>query len=256
LAVAVALALAAPRAHADGTVLQGPAHEPLTTPSRLGVETDIATFDLGGQRGSYVNVAALYDWGPTDTFVLRARLPVDTLYLAGQAARTGIGDVGLRAKYRLYKDGERLLVFAGVDEQFPTGASHLGIGGGAIQVTPYVTAGFKTYKLIVYLGVGDVISLHPRSAQPADYIDPGSDHEVREDLGLTWNADKQVRLGAAVSGVTVLVPSAFGQSLLTGGGSFVYAPTPSFKLSLIAQLPIAGEHRFEEKGSFGVYYYF
>ena len=252
----IAAATLAPRWAFGGIASSGPPQEPLLTSSRVGVESVWATFDVNGQRGQFVGVAARGDYRLSRRVGLRLEVPIYTLHLDGQETHAGLGDVELRVRV-LVLDAHAWRLYAGLADQLPTGQTSLGIGQGATQLTPYVTAGYRHNKLVVYGAVADAFVIRSPSATAApDWVDPSTDHELRYGLGALLELSDAFYGNVAVTGITELVPSSPGRSLCTGGASLGFQPNDHWKLVLGAQLPIAGEHRYDAKGLVSVYYFF
>jgi hypothetical protein len=256
-AIGFAAALLFPTAHASAQDIgvSGP-REPPVVSSRFGVESTWASFDLGGARGSYVGLGARGDWRASPRVGLRLFVPAYVLSLDGQDSHTGVGDVDLRVRVLLLDSGD-WRVFAGLSDQLPTGSTSLGLGQGAPQITPFVTAGWRRDPVVVYASVADAIAWRSTFQAPrVDYVDPSTDHELRYLLGALFAFGDHVYAGAAFTAVTVLAPSALGETLLTGGVAVGVIPAKHWKLVAGGQLPIAGEHRFDAKATLAAYVFF
>jgi hypothetical protein len=234
----------------------GPPREPLVITPRAGIETGWTRFDLNGTRGDFYDVTARLDVRASHIVGLRALLPVYALDLDGRSTRVGLGDAELRVRV-LVLDDHDWRMFVGLADQLPTGNNGLGLGQDGTQLSPFVTAGWRTGGLVLYGTVADVIALHSQGNPPGfDYVDPSSDHEARYSLGAIFDAFGPVYANAAVSGITVLTPSQAGDTLVYGGLAIGLLLGESWKIVTTAQLPIAGEHRFESKVGLNLYFYF
>jgi hypothetical protein len=148
-------------------------------------------------------------------------------------------------------------MFVGLADQLPTGDNGIGVGQGGTQLSPFVTAGWRSGGLVAYGTLADVIALHSRGNPPAfDYVDPSTDHEARYSLGAIFDAFGPVYANAALTGVTVLTPSQAGDTFVYGGVAIGLLLGEYWKLVASAQLPIAGDHRFESKLGLSLYFYF
>jgi hypothetical protein len=232
------------------------AREGLTIAPRIGVESSWTSFDLQGTRGEAWGIAGRIDLKLSRVVGVRVIAPVYVLRLDGQGAQVGPGDAELRARFMLY-DANDWRVFVGVLDQLPTGASSLGMGQQANQVTAFATAGWKTGPLVVYGIAGDTVALRTQDRPaPVDYVDPGTDHELRYTVGGIYAFDDAAYLAAAIDGTTVLVPSAAGDTLFTGGIAAGLLPGRRWKVVASARVPLAGEHRFESKLGLDAYVFF
>jgi hypothetical protein len=224
--------------------------------SRLGVESVWAAFDLQGATGDFLGVVARGDVRLSPTVSTRLEVPVYTLHLNGQDARTGVGDIELRTRIRLY-DAHNWRLYFGLSDQMPTGNASLGLGQNATQLTPYVTGGYRWGPIVVFGLVADAIAIRPPgAAQPNDYVDPGSDDELRYTVGAIVEFSDAVYANVALSAITDLVPGEVGRTLAIASASLGFAPSSTWKFVGGLQLPAAGDHLFEEKVVGGVYYFF
>ena len=243
-------------AHVEGGEIQlpGAGHD------RVGVELETARFDLAGTRGTYFTAIARADWAATRRLTLRARVPLQLLDLEGQppgqSGREGLGDVELRLRYRLTMR-DPLLVAVGYTGQLPTGDAARGLGGGALQVAPYVTAGYRIGGTVVFATLNDTVTLRGGSTpRYVNYVDPNSDHELRYNAGLIYFFSDVVAANALVSGTTLLADDARGRTLFTAGAQLGIAPLPSVRVVAGGQLPLAGERRFDWKANAALIYSF
>jgi hypothetical protein len=224
--------------------------------SRLGVESVWAAFDLQGTTGDFVGVVARGDLRLSPIVSTRLEVPVYTLQLSGQGTRIGVGDIELRTRIRLY-DAHNWRLYFGLSDQMPTGNSSLGLGQKATQLTPFLTGGYRWGPVVIYGVVADAVVIRqPGAPQPTDYVDPGSDHELRYSLGAIVEFSSAIYANAGLSAITDLVPGEVGRSLAIASASLGVAPSPTWKFVCGLQLPAGGEHLFEEKVVGGLYYFF
>jgi hypothetical protein len=215
---------------------------------RPGAETEATGFNLEGQRGSFVGVTPRLEYAPTETVSTRLRAPYYWLSLDGDPdTRHGIGDVELRLRLNVRR-AEPVKVALGWDLQMPTGSKHEGLGEGAVQVTPWVTAGLRLGKAVVYLALADNVSLAgPHAERLPNYVDPSEDNELRTTLGTILPLGENVSGSVFLTETTLLTEAERGRSLLAGGLQLALEPDPRLRVLVIDQLPLAGEHRFEWK---------
>ena len=245
-----------------GIASSGPPQESsVGAPSRLGVESVAASFDLQGQKGVFLGFAARGDYRFNHRVSLRLEVPVYTVHLDGLgtnagSTHTGLGDIELRMR-ALVLDSHDWRVSAGIADQLPTGATSTGLGQGATQLTPYVTGGYRYRHLVVYGTVGEALTVRPPNAVTLpDWVDPSTDNELRYTLGAVYEFSELAYGNAIVTGITELVSGSLGRSLCTGGASLGVVPSDRLKIVGGFQLPIAGERRFDLKVLVSLYYFF
>jgi hypothetical protein len=256
-AILVGSLAATPRIASAQEMGMGPPREPLVITPRAGIETGWTRFDLNGNRGEFYDVTARLDVRASHIVGLRMLLPVYALHFdGGSSTHVGLGDAELRVRV-LVLDDHAWRMFVGLADQLPTGNNGIGVGQGGTQLSPFVTAGWRSGGLVVYGTLADVIALHSQGKPPSfDYVDPSSDHEARYSLGAIFDAFGPVYANAALTGVTVLTPSDAGNTFVYGGAALGVLLGEYWKVVASAQLPIAGEHRFESKLGLNLYFYF
>ncbi len=243
------------RAHA-GIAASGPPQELAPNKTRVGVESVWARFDLPGAKGDYFGFAARTDLRMAPRVSLRLEVPVYTLHLDGDGTKTGLGDVELRMRVLLL-NADDWRVYAGLADQLPTGETSQGLGQGADQLTPVVTGGKRFGRLVLYVTLADALVVRaPHAASTPDYVDPSTDHELRYVGGSIYELTDALYANAAITGITVLVPSQLGQTLANGGLALGLSPTDAWKLVAGVQVPIAGDKRFDVRGLLGAYFFF
>lgn len=224
--------------------------------TRLGVESTWASFDLDRVRGSFAGVTARVDWRAGSRVDLRLLVPVYAVTLDGAPTHAALGDSELRVRVLVY-DAHPWRVFAGLADGLPTGSTSIGVGQGAPQLTPFLTAGYRAGPVVVYVNAADALTLRPAD-KPAlpDYVDPSTDHELHGTLGVIAEMGEHLYAVATGNGTVVLVPSRAGDALATAGLAVGVLPSKRFKLLAGAQLPLAGEHRFDVRATLAAYVYF
>jgi hypothetical protein len=223
---------------------------------RAGVETEATGFLLQGQRGSFLSGIPRIEYTPVRKLNLRLRVPFHSLALDGEPdTRGGIGDAELRLRLNV-KSGEPLRINAGWVVQMPTGSKHEGLGEGAVQLTPFASAGFRIDAVVLYLTVADTLKLvGPHEQSFVNYVDPSENHELRTTAGSILPVTEMVSASAFLTETTILSGgSRQGDVLLTGGGSIGMQAESRLRIVLTGQLPIAGEHRFAWKTNASVTY--
>ena len=221
---------------------------------RAGVEAEAAGFrNVEGRDGNYVSTTPRVEWVPERAVSLRLRVPLYALSLLGEdGIRAGLGDAEMRLRFRL-RTREPLLVSAGWSMQLPTGSARDGIGGGALQVSPFVTAGYRFANTVLFATAADALTLASAHARKRpDYVDPSTNDELRWTAGSIVYFSDAIAASLALSGITILEGDTPGRTLLTGGLQAGVQPSEEWRVVLGAQAPIFGDHRFEWKGNFAV----
>jgi hypothetical protein len=229
--------------------------EPTLTTSRLGIESSYANFDLDGTQGQYAGLTVRGDLKLAKHVGLRLLVPTYFIQLENLPTHFGPGDAAIRVRALLY-EGHPWRFYWGVEDQLPTGDTSLHLGQGGTQLTPFITGGWRKGSFVAFLSVADCIGLHPNKVIPDDFVDPSTDHELRTVLGGFTEITDSFYVNVAFTDVTLLEPGQLGQTLLTGGIAFGYAFDDDAKIVLIDQMPVAGDHRFEEKIGLNGYFYF
>jgi hypothetical protein len=224
--------------------LEGISLFPATGSYRLGTELEGAAFRNAGRRGSYGSVVARAEWFPVDGVGVRLRVPFTTLALQDEpATREGFGDSELRFRATFYNT-DPFRMSAGWVTELPTGARHRGIGNGSVQVSPFVTAGYRMQKLVLYGTLADSVSVvGPHQTHVPNYVDPGTDHELRVTAGAIYAFDETISGALAVTDTIILTDADRGQQLYVAN-ALIGAQRGPLRLVISPSLPIAGEQRF------------
>lgn len=236
--------------------MEGVSLFPATGTFRGGGELESAAFRVKGQRGSFLGLIGRLEYTPTKDLGLRVRIPYETLALDGvPETREGLADTELRFRAHV-KTSEPLRISAGWVTQLPTGSRSAGLGAGAVQITPFVNAGFKRDRLIIYMTIADAISLGVNREQKPNYIDPGANHELRTTIGSIYSVAELVSAGIVFTETIVLPDSTPAridpepyrfQSLLTGSVQVGAQPDRRIRLVIAQSMPLYGEQRFSWK---------
>ena len=246
--VAIVAAAASEARPAGADAIEGISLFPLGDKPRAGAELETAGFRLEGRRGSYASVIPRIEWNATELLGVRVRVPIYTLALEGEPeTQEGVGDTELRARFHLL-GGEPLRISAGWVTQLPTGTAGRGLGEGAVQGVPFVNLGYRIARVVVYLTSADAISFAgPHQRRWSNFVDPGSDHELRTTIGSLFAFTEKVSGGVVLTETTILTAADRGRSFVTGALQLGAQPDPRLRLTLAQQLPIVGEERFSWK---------
>lgn len=221
---------------------------PLGKKPRAGAEFETAAFKLEERRGSYASVIPRFEWNATELLAVRVRVPMYTLALDGVVeTREGLGDTELRARFHVLR-GEPLRISAGWVTQLPTGSAHAGLGAGALQWVPFVSAGYRVARVVFYLTVADAVSLAgPHQTRLTTWVDPGTDHELRTTLGSIFQFTDTVAGSIVLTETTILTSVDRGHTFVSSAIQLGTQPDPRLRLTLGQQVPLIGEERFSWK---------
>ena len=139
--LAAALVLLAPpaaRAHHAITESAVTVAEPATYAA---VEVEVGRFDTQGRTGTYVTVAPSLEIAWRGILSAGARVPLARVAPDGGPPETGLGDVELLLRGRLFATHHGgLILSAGLTAEAPTGDEARGLGGGHWDLGPFVSA--------------------------------------------------------------------------------------------------------------------
>lgn len=176
------------------------------------------------------------------------------MWLTTGEQRTGVGDGELRLKGRIYEHGGYILVQAGVIQTLPIGSRTERLGNGSTVLTPFVTGGYKIGNTIIYGYVSDAVAIRrDNQKRYEDLTDPSRDHETRCAIGFIHLFSDVVQMNFSLSAITIMTKQDFGQTFLHGGPLVAFAPADTVHIALGAQVPIAGEKRFDWRGTLDAY---
>ena len=210
------------------------------------------TFDFGQtQRGHWQTLSVRGQWAPTDWVSLALRTPWSMVRFEDGRAALGLGDVETTAQFRLAATPHGgFICSAGVGVEWPTGVAEDQLGGGHVEVAPFVIASSQLSPHLILTGVGSLrASTSPKRPpqDPADRAAHGSvlsPHTAREStLRLDLAYVKAGRYYGSVGAQWIhmfAAPQADPVTLRAEGG-WLYSP--SVRVALGAQLPVRGESR-------------
>jgi hypothetical protein len=218
-----------------------------STGNRAGAEVESAAFRFDGlHRGSYESLVLRGEYA-TERLTLRARVPYDTLSLRdAPTTYEGFGDTELRLRVHLRSE-EPLRFSVGLVTTLPTGARHAGLGNGSAQISPFVNAGLRFDRLIVYAAVADALSLVRYPSRYPNYVDPSADHEVHVTAGSIYEFADTVGVGVVLTDTIILTTAKRGYEVVDASFQLGTQPYRRLRLVVTPSLPIAGEPRFSWK---------
>ncbi len=260
----VVLLLAVPfaaRAHHAVTDFGIARVEPST---RVTIETLAAGFELAERSGNW---QALVLSGEVTAFTwlsVSARAPFARVSV-GDTTHVGLADAEVAARARLYTtEHGGLILSAGLGVELPTGNSDHGLGGGHVELAPFVSGSAAPLEeLVLFAAVAPLVSLgahadehdHPTAKPHIEGTATGlrgsvlAPHNPRE---LAVNAGAAYLVGPAFvsAGLGLAAPlgdhelSTFVSSRLEIG----VRVASGLRLLAGAELPVAGDRRFDWKG--------
>jgi hypothetical protein len=242
---------------------------PVLPRSTAGVDASAANFDLEGQRGSWQALTVALEWSLGRRLSFFGALPFARLAVDGSDPAVGIGDAAVSAKLALYaSEHGGLLLSAGLGAELPTGNHHNGLGGGHVELVPFVAASsalghLGRLELVTFVIVSPRFSLasHDDGGGGAaamgevhgSLLAPHGDREVfgRALAALAYGAGYA---GAGAEGATVLEGSGSGYLALRGEAGYLLGA--SLRLMAGVDGTVAGDHRFGLRARLGALWLF
>ena len=232
---------------------------PVLPASLVGVEVSSASFDVAGMQGRWLAVTPQAEWQLGQRLSLLGTLPLARVDFQGGESHTGLGDLGLSAKVRLYaSEHGGLLLSTGLGVELPTGDDEHGLGGGHPELTPFLIASSTLwhgggFEWIVH-GLGSLrmaIGGH-------DHVHNGpagnsmlSPHASRELFGRFMSVLVRGRgyLAAGTEGAAALVGGPPGYLAVRGELGSVLGE--SLRLFVSADTNVAGHRRYGLRAQVG-----
>jgi hypothetical protein len=258
LLVLSSLLLVAPAARAHHVVSElGIA--PVLPASLVGVSVGSADFDVAGMRGRWVAVTPQAEVQLGRYLSLLGTVPLARVDYQAGAAYSGLGDVGLSAKLRLYaSDHGGLLLSAGLGMELPTGDDENGLGGGHPELAPFALGSSSLWHGAGLEWIAYALGSLRMALGGHDHVHQGpagnsmlSPHAQRELFGRLMSAlvRGQGYLGAGLEGARVLSGGPPGYLAVRGELGTVLGE--SLRLFLSIDATVAGEQRFGVRGQVG-----
>ncbi len=220
---------------------------------RIGITQEVSSFDVEQGKGTRYTIAGRFNWLPIPDLSLRLIVPIHQVWLTGGEHRAGFGDSELRIKGRIVQSGP-VQIQLGLIQTLPTGSRTERLGNGATVLTPFVTGGYRIVDTILYLYVSDEVTVRRDNQKHyEDITDPNTDHELQNAVGFIHIFTEELQMNVSFSAITTLTRRDRGQTFLFGGPLLAWGPNDAVHLALGVQLPIAGEKRFDWRGSLDAY---
>lgn len=225
--------------------------EPVTVAE---VTLEAATFDQGAWRvGSWQVMAASAQYAPLPWLSGSLRAPVAFVRYEDGRAALGLGDVEVGARVRLWETPHGgLIASAGLGAELPTGDEAVGLGGGHLELSPYVVASAQPLESLLLIGVASGrISLGGEAhdgeiAAHGAVIAPHAPREVYGRLNAAWVEEDWI-YGSAGIDVSYMI-GAFDRTPWVARAEVGYLGIAGLRLALGVEQAVAGEARHGLKG--------
>jgi hypothetical protein len=235
--------------------------EPRTTAE---LDVQLARFELEQRRGTWTVIASRLEYSLLPEFSVFTRVPLAHVRFSAGGTASGLGDVELGAKVRLYStEHGGFIASAGVSSELPTGNAENGIGNGHVELSPFVVVSAEPTKSVVLHGVlADRLALsaeqdHHDSETPAhghgSVIQPHEQHEAFARLAGSLILGRAFVSAGADAVYVISHRESVWAMVRTEAG---YLLANDLRLALGMDVPVAGEPRFSWRGRVGVLYAF
>jgi hypothetical protein len=254
------LAARAPSARAHHVVAE---HGVAAVLPRTVVSLDAAgaRYDVEGHRGTWQTLTPTVEWAFADRFSIFAALPLARLDGEGDGPVTGLGDLSLSAKAALYATPHGgLLLAAGIGAELPTGDDERNLGGGHVELAPFVAAASTFHEVEAAAFVAHALVV-PRFALPGGDHHGGAAHTHGSFLAPHASRELFARVMTGVVLDRVHVTAGVeGASTYSFGGRGYLAPraevgvllAPSWRAFAAVDLSVWGDERFGPRARLGL----
>lgn len=219
--------------------------EPVTA---VEVEGRAARFDFGEYfRGRWTVVTPSVEVAPLPWLSLSGRAPIAHIWFDDGRQVVGLGDVEVAAKARVL-DSEHgaWLVSVGLGAELPTGVVADGLGGGHVELSPFVAASAQPHqRLILSALVADRLSLGQQEA-PHSYrangphgalIAPHSPHELFTRLSASAILTPRAYATLGLDHVSMFAAADRGRGPWSARAEAGWAEPGAWRVALGAELP-------------------
>jgi hypothetical protein len=232
---------------------------PVLPATVVGVSVGSADFDVAGMRGRWVAVTPQAEVQLGRYLSLLGTLPLARIDYQEGGAHSGLGDVGLSGKLRLYaSDHGGLLLSAGLGVELPTGDDENGLGGGHPELAPFAIASSSLWHGAGLEWIAYALGSLRMALGAHDHVHNGpagnsmlSPHAQGELFGRFMSAlvRGQGYIGAGVESARVLAGGPPGYTALRGELGTVLGA--SLRLFMSVDGTVAGQQRFGVRGQVG-----
>ena len=231
------------------------------------VEASASSFDHGGsRRGSWSAITPSLELALDERFSVSARAPIAMIMFDDGRGVVGLGDVEFAAKARLFASTHGgLIASAGLGVELPTGVVEDALGGGHVELTPFVAASSQVSSRVLFTGL-----LSARLSLPDPDAPDTSDEPVEQDERLAHgsvlspHAPQEIFLRLGVSyviegagyvtlGADAVAPFADpSRGPLHARGELGVLPTEDLRVAFGLDAPVLGEQRHGLRGRLSV----
>ena len=189
-------------------------------------------------------------------------LPYASLESATQST-SGLGDIEISGKLSLWQAAESIdHLSVGLGLELPTGDAHSGVGGGHMELGPFISYQTQLHSRWVAFGrVNALLLLDAHHHHHGDeglsagsLIAPHEDREAQLSLGLVFNERSWYLSGALESGL--LFPDKFELGPQIVNAEIGFRPSQILRFALSYLHPFAGQQRIDGQLRLGVSYWF
>lgn len=232
--------------------------------SVLEVEASAASFDHGGaRRGSWSALTPSLELALDERLSVSARAPVALVMFEDGRGVVGLGDVSLSAKARLYASTHGgFIASAGAGVELPTGVVEDALGGGHVELTPFVAASSQLTSRLLLTGLlsarlsiagegpgGDVVEETGRLAH-GSALSPHAPGELFLRLGVSYVTEGAWYVTAGADAVAPFADMTRGP--LRARAEVGVLPSEDLRVALGVDAPLYGERRRELGGRLSV----
>lgn len=229
-----------------------------TVAPRTSVElsAEVTRFEAGGRDGTWVALAPRLELDVARRVSFFSRLPAAHIRFSDGEERSGVGDteVGVKAQLVATQHGE-LIVSAGLGAELPTGDAARGLGGGHVELDPFLGVssahgGVLGGELVLSGLVAGRLSLasgHAHGGEaPASILAPHRERELASRLQLSWVRGR----GYASLGAEVVTVLSGGDTLgpVTVLSEIGYRAGDHLRIAVGIDAAAAGEARYDARG--------
>lgn len=239
---------------------------PVAPRTVLSLDAAAASFNVEGHTGTWEATTPMCELALGQAFSVMAALPVARMAVEGRSEAMGVGDLAVATKVRLHAtEHGGLLLSAGVGAELPTGSQAKGLGGGHVELTPFLTAstalpegGFGQW--LIYGVVSPRLALGAHEPHAADaahthgsFLAP---HAERELYGRLMTALVIERGYVAAGGETSWVWKGDRAGQVAVRSELGYLATDDLRLFVALDGTVAGERRYGLRGRAGLAWLF